>query len=86
MNASANSKSYEPGAQQNMQVHNSHQTIQVRSGIMLICKHGDAAREALYREFKQMIDKQVNTALHKTDLTPAQKQQALQSVNLIKKK
>jgi hypothetical protein len=51
-----------------------------------IRKHGDAARDALRKEFRQMVDKRVYTPLRRADLTPAQRKHVLRAVNVIKEK
>jgi hypothetical protein len=57
--------------------------MSARTGIR---KHGDAAREALRTEFRQMVNKHVYTPLRKTDLTPDQLARTLRAVNVIKEK
>ena len=68
--------------------------VQTIAGLMLtqmtaragIRKHGDRARDAIRKEFKQMVDKNVYSAMRKRDLTPEQIQEALRAINVIKEK
>ena len=57
--------------------------MSARTGIK---KHGDAARDALRKEFKQIVDKHVYSGIRKKDLTPEQLKRVLGAVNLIKEK
>ena len=57
--------------------------MSARTGIK---KHGDAARDALRKEFKQIVDKHVYSGIRKKDLTPEQLERVLGAVNLIKEK
>ena len=51
-----------------------------------IAKHGKDAIEALFREFAQLHDKRVFKAIRASELTSAQKKNALHALNLIKEK
>ena len=98
MDTTSDTKSYEKGKQL-LQINNPHvnhlRTLsKTISGMMFtqmsarkgIKVHGELARNAIKKEFKQMIDKHVYSALRKKDLTPEQLKRALHCVNLIKEK
>ena len=51
-----------------------------------IAKHGEAAVMALFKEFGQLHDKRVFTAIRASDLSFDQKKNALHAINIIKEK
>jgi hypothetical protein len=72
-------------------LHNIHKTLtgllmnqmSAKKGIRMF---GEQAREALRKEFRQLIEKHVFTALFAHDLTPNDRKRVLRVINLIKEK
>ena len=91
--APSNAQSYSP-ASQFLQASHQREVVSALSGVMLyqmsakagIRKHGDAARDALRDEFRQMIDKRVYTPLRGSDISPDEKKKVLRAINVIKEK